>query len=66
MTTLTLIQVQQRYIDRLLHCHPGHARRVRRAAGRALCRWAAAHGYDPAVVLRDADDMLTLIARADD
>ncbi len=63
---LTLIQVQQRYIDRLRHCHPGHARRVRRAAARMLRRWARVRGYNPAVVLRDADDMLTLIARADD
>ena len=64
--TMTLVQAQQRYIDRLLQCHPGQVRRVRRAAGRTLWRWASVRGYTPAVVLRDADDMLTLITRADD
>lgn len=66
MPTMTMIQAQQRYIDRVLTCHPGHRNRVRRAATRILCRWASARGYNPAVLLRDAHDMLLLIARADD
>jgi len=63
---VTLVQAQQRYVDRLLHCHPGHARRVRRAARRTLWRWASVRGYDPATVVRDAHDMVVLITRADD
>jgi hypothetical protein len=63
---VTLVQAQQRYIDRLLQCHPGHVRRVRRTAGRTLWRWAVARGYTPAVVLRDAHDLFVLITRADD
>ena len=65
-TKLTLVQAQQQYIDRLLQCHPGHVRRVRRAAGRTLWRWASVRGYDPATVLRDAHDMVLLLGRADD
>lgn len=58
--SLTLVQAQDRYISRVMACHSGHARRVRRAAWRELSRWASSHGYDPKVVCRDADDVLAL------
>lgn len=66
VVNMTLVQAQQRYIDRLLQCHPGHLRRVRRAAASTLCRWARVRGYDPTTVLRDAHDIFVLMSRATD
>lgn len=62
----TLIQAQDRYIDRARSCHPGHANRVQRAAHRELFQWAQARGYDGKVVCRDARDMLELELACDD
>ena len=58
--SITLIQSQQRYIERIMLCHPGHINRVRRSAAKELKAWAVKHGYDPTVVHRDAKDMLVL------
>ena len=63
---MTLVEAQQRYIDRVTDCHPGHAARVRRGARRQLHTWAVAHGYDGAVVCRDASDMARLQQASDD
>ena len=60
MSTMTMIQAQQRYMNRVLTCHPGHRNRVRRAAARELHAWAVARGLDPVAVHRDAKDMVTL------
>ena len=57
---LTLTQAQDRYVERVLACQTGHARRVRRGAWRELSEWANKHGYDGQIVCRDADDMLKL------
>jgi len=57
---MTLIQAQQRYIDRAMTCHPGHQRRVRNAAAKELKIWAIKHGFDPDVVHKDAKDVLEL------
>jgi len=61
----TLIQAQQRYIDRVAACHPGHARRVARAAWSELYNWAVARGMDARAVCQDAKDMAQLEAAAD-
>jgi hypothetical protein len=37
---MTLIQAQDRFIKRVLNCHPGHSNRVRRAAWAQLFEWA--------------------------
>jgi len=63
---MTLIQAQQRYIERVNACHPGHFRRVSNAAWRQLRKWADARGLDGAKVCRDADDMATLERNSDD
>lgn len=63
---MTLIQAQQRYIDRVLRAHPSHQRRVARAARAELAAWARAHGMDADVVCRDAKDMAALEMMADD
>lgn len=60
MATLTLVQAQDRYVERVLACRTGHARRVRRSAWRELAAWARNHGYDERTVCLDADDMLKL------
>lgn len=57
---MTLIQAQQKYIDRALRAQPGHQRRVRNAAAAELKQWAAKHGMDPVAVHKDARDMLEL------
>ncbi len=62
---MTLIQAQQRYIDRGLSCHSGHIRRVRNAAASELKAWAIKHGYDANIVHRDAKDLLDLELRAE-
>ena len=66
MENLTLVQAQDRFIERVLACHTGHVRRVRRAAWHKLAEWARKHGYDATVVCRDADDVLKLEQAADE
>jgi hypothetical protein len=57
---MTLIQAQERYIERVTTCHAGHQRRVERSARRQLVQWAAKRGFDGRVVWKDADDMARL------
>jgi hypothetical protein len=64
--TMTLIQAQQRYIDRVNHCHPGHARRVRNSAWRQLRKWAEVRGLAAITVCKDADDMAVLERNSSD
>ena len=63
---MTLIQAQQRYIDRVNGCHPGHARRVARSAWTQLFKWAEARGLDARAACRDAADVATLERNSDD
>ena len=60
MANLTLVQAQDRYVERVLSCQTGHVRRVRRGAWHELAEWARRHGYDAQIVCRDADDVLKL------
>lgn len=62
---MTLIQAQQRYIDRVAASHHGHARRVSRAAWSELYKWAEARGMNARYVCQDAKDMAALEANAD-
>lgn len=62
---MTLNQAQQRYIDRVNICHPGHARRVSRSAWAQLSKWAQARGMNAQAVCQDAKDMAKLEANAD-
>lgn len=64
--TLTLIQAQDRYIQRVMTCKNGHIRRVRRSAWRELATWAKTHGYESKIICKDADDMLKLEQTAED
>jgi hypothetical protein len=57
---MTLVQAQQRYIDRVKNCHPGHQRRVGKAAWSELFKWAAKHGMDARAVCQDAKDVAEL------
>lgn len=57
---MTLIQAQQQYIDRVARCHPGHQRRVAKAAWAALYKWAESRGMDARAVCQDAKDMAVL------
>ena len=57
---MTLIQAQQQYIDRVTRCHPGHQRRVAKAAWAALYKWAESRGMDARAVCQDAKDMAVL------
>lgn len=43
---MTLIQAQQRYIDRVNSCHAGHRARVSRSAWTQLFNWALSRGFD--------------------
>lgn len=63
---MTLIQAQQRYIDRALRAHPGHQRRVRNAAATELRAWATKRGMDAQAIHKDARDMLELELACDD
>lgn len=63
---MTIVQAQQRYIDRAIACHPGHQRRVRNAAAKELKAWAVKHGFDPVAVHKDARDMLELELACDE
>ncbi len=66
ITAATLIQAQDRYIERCTGCHPGHARRVRRAAWKELFCWAEKRGMDGKRICRDADDVLKLEVASED
>ncbi|MGV0982343.1 MAG: hypothetical protein ACOYB0_08285 [Polynucleobacter sp.] len=62
-STLTLIQAQQRYIDRTMNAKTGQRRRVRNAAGSELRAWLTKRGFSAAEVesiWRDAWDMVQL------
>jgi len=63
---LTLIQAQDRYIRRVLQCHPGHLRRVTASARKQLREWAEARDMDAAQIVKDAADMAKLENDADD
>ena len=63
---MTLIQAQQRYIDRVAAAHPGHQRRVARAAWSELFKWATARGMDARAVCQDAKDMAALEMASDE
>lgn len=62
---MNLIQAQDRYIARVNSCHPGHFRRVSRAAWSELYKWAEMRGMDARAVCLDAKDMAKLEANAD-
>lgn len=68
-TGLTLIEAQQRLIDRVNQCHSGHRRRVTRGAARELRRFLASVGF-PAhqhdAIVRDALDVAKLEETAGD
>ncbi len=63
---MTLIQAQQQYIDRVTSCHPGHQRRVARAAWSALYKWAESRGMNAKAICQDAKDMAVLEQAADE
>ena len=66
-TMPNLIQIQDRYIDRVLACQTGHWKRVRRGARREACRLLARWGFTEEQqhqIVDDAHDMLVLIQRA--
>jgi predicted GNAT superfamily acetyltransferase len=63
---MTLIQAQQRYIDRVAAAHPGHQRRVARAAWSELYKWAEARGMDARAICQDAKDVAALNAGSDE
>lgn len=67
----TLIQAQQRYIDRVNdpNNHPGHQRRIRRGAANRFYKWARGRGYaetDISILLNDAIDMAALERNAEE
>lgn len=62
---MTLIEAQQVYIDRVNSCHPGHFRRVSRAAWAQLYAWAEKRGMDAYAICKDAKDMAALEQIAD-
>lgn len=63
---MTLIQAQDRYIQRVNGCHTGHRNRVSRAAWRELSRYAEQRGMDARKVCTDAKDMAQLERNAED
>lgn len=63
---MSLIQAQERYIERVNNCHPGHLRRVTRAAHKELRKWAERRGMDAAQIVKDAADMAKLEHNSDD
>lgn len=66
---MSLVQAQQRLIDRLNRCHPGHRARVKRAACRELRAYLARIGTPEdqrAAIVRDALDMAELESKAED
>lgn len=63
---MTLLQAQERFIQRVNSCHTEHVRRVRRSAWKQLAAWAVKRGYDAAVVCKDASDMAELERNSED
>lgn len=63
---MTLIQAQERYIQRVNSCHPGHMRRVSRSAHSQLHQWASKRGMDPVAICKDAKDMARLERSCDE
>lgn len=69
MMKLTLIQAQERYIERVKNAKSGHVNRVRRAARKQLGEYLEKTGASQITrmqVVQDADDMIKLEANADD
>ncbi len=62
----TLIQAQQKYIDRVNQCHSGHFQRVSRAAWSELYQWAESKGMNARLVCQDAKDMALLERNSDE
>jgi len=56
----TLVEAQERYIERITSCKTGHRNRVRHSAARGLRAWATNHGYDAGIIHQDAKDVLVL------
>ena len=63
---MTLIQAQEKFISRVNSCHPGHTKRVRRAAWAELYRWAECKGMDAKAVCKDASDIAALELACDE
>jgi hypothetical protein len=66
---MTLIQAQQRLIDRVNHCHPDHRRRVINGAASELRAYLTRIGVpmeQHRAIVRDAIDMVNLEAIADE
>jgi predicted GNAT superfamily acetyltransferase len=63
---MTLIQAQQKYIDRVSACSTSHINRVRGAARRELFAYAEKRGFIAYLVVKDAQDMVNLYALSDD
>lgn len=63
---MTIIQAQDRYIQRVNNCHPGHRRRVRRSAWSELFSWATKRGYDSVSICKDADDVAKIERNSED
>jgi len=62
---MTLIQAQQRYVNRVNdpNNNPGHLRRVRRGASNQFYKWARGRGIpetEISILLNDAIDMAKL------
>lgn len=66
---MTLIQAQERYIERIRNAHPGHVNRVRRSARKQLGAYLEKQGT-PQIqrlqLIRDSEEMLSLELNAED
>lgn len=54
----TQIQAQDRFIERVNGCHPGHRRRVVAAARKELFKWFKQQGTDPTIIHKCVQDAL--------
>lgn len=66
---MTLIQAQERYIERIQNAHPGHVNRVRRSARKQLGAYLEKQQTPQAtrlLCIKDAEDMLALEQNAED
>lgn len=57
---MTLIQAQQRYIEKMKPLRASCNKKKAVGARLELCRWAKRNGYDPVIILNDARDILEL------
>lgn len=57
---MSLIQAQQKYIDRVVNANPNFIKRTRKAAWAELYRWAESKGLDAKAVCNDAKDVANL------